>query len=432
MFEGERYVTDPREHARQLHEGGLGIVVLGRKGNGGGWFERRYPVEVGIEVARHHAGKQNVYLSMQRFRHGRCLAELLTLSSMYVDVDFYGRAQYQGWHPYQVLEAVMQTTDAAGIPRPTLAIASGKGLYVVWQHGPVPRQALPRWQRAQQELCELLKPYGADPASKDAARVLRMIGTRNDSETVYGLLPVGEVYAFDQLADAVLPHTRAELHDLRIQRALRAGRSPAEARRRAPEGFTAQTLHERRLTDLQALWEARGYGLLRPHDHRHRWLFYAASSMGWLATDARVYRREVASLAADIGGWRERRAMVDLGSVIRRVEAAFRGATVEYMGEAVDPRYRATNQRIIEDLEIEPDEERAMRTIIGADECRRRDREDKERQRRAAGMMERQQYEGRARQRREDARRMAAAGKTRREIAEALDLHPKTVQRYMR
>ncbi len=51
--------------------------------------------------------------------------------------------------------------------------------------------------------------------------MLRVIGTRNDRRPVYSLLPVGEIYEFNRLADQVLPLTQAELNDIRIQRAAR-------------------------------------------------------------------------------------------------------------------------------------------------------------------------------------------------------------------
>ncbi len=74
----------------------------------------------------------------------------------------------------------------------------------------------------------------------DAARVLRVIGTRHGKANaiVEAITPAGEVWDFNELADRVLPLTRAELRDLRIQRALRRARSSSERLRTPPEGFT--------------------------------------------------------------------------------------------------------------------------------------------------------------------------------------------------
>ncbi len=99
--------------------------------------------------------------------------------------------------------------------------------------------------------------------------------------------------------------------------------------------------------------------------------------------------------------------------MVRRTFGAFVGEKVEYRGRQVDSRYRFSNQRIIEELEIRAEEEREMRTIISDEERRRRDRASKDPE------MERRQYLTRTAERRAQARRLAAEGKTtRRQIAE--------------
>jgi DNA invertase Pin-like site-specific DNA recombinase len=91
----------------------------------------------------------------------------------------------------------------------------------------------------------------------------------------------------------------------------------------------------------------------------------------------------------------------------------------------VDPRYRFKNQTIIELLEITADEEREMKTIISDEERRRRDR------RRKNPEMTRQEYEGRAADRRLEARRMASEGMSRQEIAKTLGWSKRHVQRVL-
>lgn len=171
---------------------------------------------------------------MQRFRNRRRIAKLLSLSSLYADLDYY-RAGYEGWHPYQVTDLVLDRLAAEEIPSPTLAISSGQGLYLIWQHEHIKRTALPRWNACQRRVGEVLRPFGSDAQAKDAARVLRVVGTRNDKKPVYSLLPVGEIHEFNQLADQGLPLTQAQLHDIRIQR---AARSSQKSLWTPPEGFT--------------------------------------------------------------------------------------------------------------------------------------------------------------------------------------------------
>lgn len=59
--------------------------------------------------------------------------------------------------------------------------------------------------------------------ARDAARVLRLIGTINSKtgSVVEALTSAEDPWPFDRLADEILPLTRAQIRDLRVARALR-------------------------------------------------------------------------------------------------------------------------------------------------------------------------------------------------------------------
>jgi hypothetical protein len=261
----------------------------------------------------------------------------------------------------------------------------------------------------------------------DAARVLRVIGTRHRQAQlpVEALTPVGEIKNFETLAKEILPVERSKLYDLRVQRALRSTTKDTERLVRPPEGFTKATLWEARLSDLQRLRELRWFGQPLP-DFRDRWLFLAGVAMSWLAIPS-VLRRELYALAEEVGGWSEGRARSKLHAVFRTAEEAAQGKKVKWEGLEIDPRYRLKNQTIIDILEITPEEEREMKTIISDEERRRRDKEEKRERRREAGGMTRKEYEGRAAERRAEARRMAAQGMSVRQIGKRLGIHHTTV-----
>ncbi len=451
---GEPWIRTPQQHAKFLHEGGKGIVTLAQKFESGKWHEKRYPVEVAIEVLRYYQGRRNVYLSQQRFRARRTIAQLLSLSSLYVDLDFYG-TRFEGWHPSALVSEALDRLERAGIPSPTLAICSGRGVYLTWQVHHLKRSALPRWNACQRALVELLRPLGADAAAKDCTRVLRLVGTTNGGNAqpslggfepwagmvgraepepdrpVSLLLPVGQTYDFNDLADKILPLTTAELHDLRIRRAMRAAKRPSEATQAAPEGYTSATLWEARLTDLQRLRELR-FMDEQMRDYRHRWLWIAGAGMSWLASSPAAFRAELVDLAREAGGWHEQKTRRDLGSVIRTTEAAFRREKVEYGGIEVDPRFRFTNNTIIELLEVDAYEESQMRSIISDDTRRKRARERAEVRRREAGAMPRSEYLSRSAERRESALRMRQTeGMSYRRIAEVLGISKSQVHRLL-
>ena len=90
------------------------------------------------------------------------------------------------------------------------------------------------------------------------------------------------------------------------------------------------------------------------------------------------------------------------------------------------------NQTIIEWLEITSEEERELKTIISDEERRRRDRERDEKRRREAGAMTRDEYEGRARDRRREALEMRERGFSRSRIAAEMGVSLSTVKRALR
>ena len=238
---GGPLITIPREHGEVVHAGGKGLVAIAHRTKKDRWRERVHGVEAALELLNHYRGQRDVYLSTQRFRGRRRVAYLLSLSELYADLDYYRIPELTDADPRKVLELALKALSrAARMPEPSLAISSGRGLYLLWLHEPIARSALPRWAACQRELCKVLKPLGADSLAVDAARVLRVIGTHHSEARamVEAITPAGEVWEFNELADRILPLTRAELHDLRIQRALRGPRSPSESLRTPPEGFS--------------------------------------------------------------------------------------------------------------------------------------------------------------------------------------------------
>ena len=419
---GKLWIRGPRHHGAAVHAGGLGTVAIAHTTPKGSWRERSYPVEVALQLLNHHRGQPDVYLSTQRFRGRRRIAQLLSMGALYADLDYYRIPELAGADPRRVLELALTALASASMPEPTLAISSGRGLYLLWLHSPVPRAALPRWTACQRELWEVLKPLGADRAALDAARVLRVVGTVHGraGAMVEAITPAGEARPFEELAGGILPLQRAELSDIRVQRALRASRRASESHQAPPEGFTASTLWEARLSDLQRLKELRWFGEPMP-DFRDRWMFVAGVGMSWLAVPA-VLQRELFALAREVGGWTEGRTRSKLQAVFRTSREAAAGKRVEWAGVDWDPRYRLKSQTIIEWLEITPEEEREMRTVVSEEERRRRDRERK------GYEMTRREYETRAAKRRAQARRMAAEGLRSGQIAERLGISKRAVQ----
>ena len=415
-------VRTPREHGELLHAGGQGTVAIGTKADQQ-WSQAVYPVEVALALLDEYQGQDDVYLSTQRFRGRRRISELLSMGALFADLDYYGRPGLAAEDPQRVLDLVLGALSMAGMPTPSIAIGSGRGMYLIWLHSPIPRAALPRWKACQERLQDTLRTLGADPKARDAARVLRVIGTchRKANATVEALTTTREARPFDELADAILPYTRAELHDLRVQKALRRAQKPLWT---PPKDFTQASLWEARLSDLQALRQSRWFGKPMP-DFRDRWLFLAGAAMSWISPPE-VLRRELHALADEVGGWTLGKTDSKLHAIFRTAREHQTGKLVQWDGVKISPRYKFKNQTILDWLEVTPEEERLFKTIISDEERRRRDRERK------GSEMTRAEYESRAAQRRANVLKLAGDGLRSGEIARSLEISKSSVQKTLR
>ncbi len=71
-------------------------------------------------------------------------------------------------------------------------------------------------------------------------------------------------------------------------------------------------------------------------------------------------------------------------AILRSTREHQAGKRAEWDGLAVSPRYKFRNEPLIEWLEITPEEERQLKTIISGDERRQRDHERDEKRSREA------------------------------------------------
>ena len=177
-------VNSPLSHGRYLHGTGEGHVTIARKVHSGrlsqdNWEQHSYQTRKLYDVLPAYGGLYDAYISQNRFYGSRSVARLAQLSAMYADLDYYNIPYLKGMAPRAVMDLAFEQLQRAQIPRPSLVVATGRGLALVWRHEPVPRYALPRWKACQDYIFDALRELGADPSARDAARVLRLVGSRN-------------------------------------------------------------------------------------------------------------------------------------------------------------------------------------------------------------------------------------------------------------
>ena len=424
------------EHSALLHPAGDatdGRVSIAHIDGSGQWRERSYPVGDLEDLIPDLAGRRDTYISQHRFTARREMVQLWQLGAMYVDIDFHTIPELAGMDPRGVLEDALIALERARKPSPTLAIFSGRGLYLIWLHTPVPRMVVSRWNACQRELWQALKPFGADRGALDAARVLRLSGTVNSRSgaVVERIAPVGDVWPFEDLVAEILPMDRGEVAEVRDIRAARAMRRPSERLIVPPKGFTPGTLWAGRLGDLQRLRDLRFLDKKLPPGQRDYWMLIAGVAMSWVAVP-QALQREIVALSREVSGWSDRESATRLSAVMKRAHMAARGEKIEFNGHLVDPRYHYRNSTIIDLLEITPSEEREMDTLISSDERRRRERMRDEKRRRDAGMVSRDEYRANAEQRKIKAAELRVQGLTQREIADAIGCTQQEVSRLLK
>ena len=357
----------------------------------------------------------------QFFRPTRRVIHLWHINLCFVDLDVY-KSALAGEDLNHIVQVLRRYCGDEGVPLPSVIISSGRGLYAKWVlERPLPQAALPRWNAVQEALLGKFAPFHADWKARSASQVLRLVQTVNTkSGECVRVLHVEERdgeplrYDFELLAEAVLPWTRQELEALRTRRALeKAGQRQLRLLRGGREGparFSPRGLAWARLQDLRTLQGLRG-GMVK-EGLRETTLFLSLLFMlGSGVTTPRQMFHEARALAREFNSdfvrnheWRDS----DLSTLYRRAQYE-----MEHPGDRTKGLYWIRNARLIETLEITPDEERQMRTIISQDEKRRRNAAQ-HREARRPGVQVRAQ----ARADRDQAiRRESAEGTSQRELA---------------
>jgi hypothetical protein len=440
----ESSVASPLSHGRFLHGTGKGCVTIGRKTGlapPNDWEQHSEPFEKLVEVLPAYGGDRDIYISQNRFYGSRRGSRLAQLCALYADLDYYNVPDLANMDPLGVLDLAFEALTRARIPRPSIAMDTGRGLSLVWQHEPEPATALPRWNRCQQQIFEALKHLGADPSATDAARVMRLAGTYNSkSGTIVRSIwqDTQAIWTFGELADEVLPRTRQELADLRArrneERAQRGPRKASEHQEGTRKGFTLRTLNQERLNDLRRLMRLRGQDTLPPGKRDH-WMFVAAVSLGYLVKPE-FLERELIKLGWEKANWDEAETLSRMQAVISRAQAASVAETTDSpQQQQRDPRYRLTNEKIISLLAITPEEQESMEVIKPKDTAKQRDKKRKEQERRSKGSVPREEYLADKSERRQHARPRARAlrseGLSYRKIGEQLGTSHMHVKRLL-
>jgi hypothetical protein len=414
-----------------IHGGHAQHVAICQKAQGGKWHEKMVSHDMAQFAAVAVGGASDCYLSQNGFTsRNRRIQSLQALTSCWVDLDYYKIPQLADLSPAELMDAIL--IRLPWLPRPSALVSSGQGAYFEWVFDtPLPAERLDEWQAVMDALAEVLEPIGADWNAKDAARVLRIVGTVNSkSGRTVTVLAVGKKIRFETFRCAVLD-------GLAQVRQRREPDSPAQPTPETESSDTGQhstaTAAQRaqsikpyelalaRLIDYRKLAQLRGNPKLS--DYRHRMLFCFAVSICWFVSDKRDAIAECEQFAADYFANPKQYTARRIGSVLERFEQ--KNMPRIWNGQRVANRYKLRNASIIRMLEITPAEQQHMKTLIDGNEKQRRRVE----RRRAAGMVERAEYLTTAQQRRDAVAELRLAGKASSVIAAELGMTRQHVNR---
>ena len=334
------------------------------------------------------------------FRPNRRVVNLARIGLLFADLDTYRQPWANGRSPDQLAASVLYHCQEEGLPGPSILVFSGRGLQAKWfLDAALPRQALPRWNACQRHLIDRLAPLGADPAARDASRVLRLVTTVNSrSGEICRVVHVehGEDgqpvrYSFEDLAETLLPVPRWDIeagHKARADhRQLRLLQGKETGKLRTLSG---RQLAWDRLEDLRKLGEMRG-GVSEGERMQH--LFWRLNFLLLSgATNSQQMFREASALAQELDpAWHHRRQ--ELSTLYQKARAYEAGERVEFGGRQLVPLYTPKNNTLINLLRITDAEQRQLRTIVSSAVAAERHRVREESRRRAAGAIPRQSYE---------------------------------------
>lgn len=364
--------------------------------------------------------RRDTWISQAEFaKQNRRVVNVLRIGLLFCDLDSYKLPGLAGSSPQTLLNSLLFFCAAEGIPAPSIVLYSGRGLQAKWLlDKPIPRQALPRWNACQRYLVDKLKVIGADPAARDASRVLRLVDTVNTkSGEMCHVLHVTEQngepvrYGFDFLAEHLLPLSREALVEARDAREkLKEGKALRVIEGCATAGlkrFSGRTLAWHRLEDLRTLAEIRG-GV--QEGQRMLMLFWQLNFLLLSgATNSVAMWHEAAELARQIDrSWSY--GSSELSTLYSKARLHEQGERVEFNGRELTALYTPKNATLIELFSITDEEQSQLKTIISADMAKVRDAGRKRKTRQNAGAVDRTVYESTAEQKRATARLMRAQG----------------------
>lgn len=341
------------------------VYPSGRKNNGrialvrtddGRWKEHLHRREAFLKHCAQLPEKlPDAYFSLNEFGQFRRTDALINLTSLYVDIDLHSLFAQSDF----VLNELEQLSGRA-FPHPSMICHSGRGLWLLWLIKPLPVHALDFWARCQAYLIDQLAHLGADPKVKDVTRVMRLPNTLNSKSAKLTYFSVQNPAQID-------------INDFRpflpriANKQLKLPKPQRQKTNTHPKLFSPYSLVWAIIDDLETLAELRERKL---SGHREVFLFVWRNCLAQLDYDPAVSAQILKT-----------KALLYLGTAplsdkewLRSTLSPYRVEFDNYDGTSTTG-YKLTHEWIITALNITPQEQQKMKTLIGKAEKYRRKNE---------------------------------------------------------
>lgn len=404
LFEARHYIN--RETLYKAPYNAFFALLYGNKAKNKKYKQKIYEVEQLSFVLKNLYYDWDNYISQGIFyRPNRRIVNLWSIGLSYVDLDTYKIKELQNIPTHVILDLIFAYCELMNIPEPSLVIYSGNGIYLKWLFKKaVPKQALPRWNAVQKKLVELFKDFGADPQARDASRVLRIPGTTNTKTGLKVEIVIEKPdirYDFEEFSRQILPLKRPKkvIKNAKLvlspstAKKLSANTCKSRARQSRKFSFTPAQLWWDRLQDIRAYVQLRWKGKV-PEGYRDIVLFLSYIALGWIdPINTLVYGLEFEQLIKEYGITMPRKEIFAYMSTAKKRLAQMVKDKKE--GKDFDPTqhlYIYKTETIIEMLDIKPEYQQHLKTLISSDEHKRRKRERMNERNREKGIRPLEKY----------------------------------------
>lgn len=300
------------------------------------------------ELIKQDFDKPDIYISMSTFykpfRRMECLKEL---RAVYIDLDVYN-TDYRKDAALFFLENDYFRNE---VPTPHYIIDSGRGLYLIWLIEPVPYMALPLWQAIERNFFNKLDSFGADPKCLDCTRILRVpqsINSKSNTEvSIIVDYQLKELYSLRWIQENYLPEL--------VPPKKKVGR-PCKI----VSLFNTYSLYSLRIKDIIKICELRNYDIV---GYRELILFLYRYYLCYFTNDTDKALEDT----------------LNLNKLFKKPLTEREARNQTYSAEKVyldkDKQYNYKNETLIDLLDITPEEQKHLETIISKSEKNRRKRD---------------------------------------------------------